>query len=90
MVEGLAREIRHAVYFTGGLVLLAFGVLESSGGLAQVLGCALQTSYCPGPLSNALIVEIAPGVVGAALLVVFGVVLLLRARRTIASEGRNR
>jgi hypothetical protein len=80
---GIGLEIRHAVYLTGGLILLAIGIMELADELGPILSCAWQTSYCPGPISDAFIVETTPALIGGLFLVVVAITLLRSARRTL-------
>lgn len=77
---GIPRAIRFAVYLTGALVTLAFGVLELAGALGQALECLAQTPYCPAGFSQASYLEVVPTLVGAAFLVAVAFVLFLLAR----------
>jgi hypothetical protein len=79
----VAREIRHAVYMTGGLVLLAFGVNDMTTELGPVLSCLWRTNYCPGNFSNSSLVYQEPAFVGGLFLVGVAILLLISARRTL-------
>lgn len=80
--DAVARSIRFAVYLTGGLVTLAFGVIELGGVLGEVLNCLLQTQYgCPQGFTQAIYVEYVPALGGAVFLLVTAAVLLFLAHR---------
>lgn len=77
----IARSIRFAVYLTGGLVTLAFGVSQFAGALGQIVNCALQNISCPGGFSNGFLAE-EWSVLGASVfLVAVAIVLFALARR---------
>ena len=75
-----ARAIRFAVYLTGGLVMLAFGINELGVSLGEVLNCLAKTDFCAGGFSPGVYLDAVPVLAGAALLIVVGVVLLYLAR----------
>lgn len=79
---GIERAIRFAVYLTGGLVTLAFGLLYITSDLGEVLNCVYQTDICSGGFSQGLYLETIPQLVGGAIMLVVAIVLLLLARRT--------
>lgn len=83
LTSGVAREIRHAVYLTGGLVLLALGVMDISSELGVVVGCTSQRNYCPGGSLGAWVAQTGPTLIGAGVLTVIAIVLLLMARNTL-------
>lgn len=76
---GTERAIRFAVYLTGGLVTLAFGVLEVASSLGQLLSCLFQTEFCPGGFTSGLYLGALPSLGGGALLVVVASVLFVLA-----------
>jgi hypothetical protein len=78
-VEGIERGIRHAVYLTGGLVLLAFGILEISSTIGVIASCAPSSSNC---FSSSLNAEYYSELGGAVFLVVVALVLFVLAWRT--------
>lgn len=77
---GTALAIRFAVYLTGGLVTLAFGVLEVASSLGQFLDCVYQNTFCPGGFSSGYDFEIAPVLGAGVFLVIVAAVLLFLAR----------
>lgn len=79
--SGTEQAIRFAVYLTGGLVTLAFGILIVSGDLGQVLNCLYQTNGCPNGFAQSVYLDTVPELVGGAIMVVIAVVLILLARR---------
>ena len=79
--SGTERAIRFAVYLTGGLIVLAFGILYVTSDVGNVLNCVYQTTFCSGGFSQAELFETVPGLVGGAILVVIAVVLFFLARR---------
>ena len=79
---GTALAIRFAVYLTGGLVMLGFGVMEVAESLGFVLECAYQTSSCPSGFVGGIELEFASELGAGAFLVVVAGVLFLLARRS--------
>ncbi|MGA8604805.1 MAG: hypothetical protein WB788_07085 [Thermoplasmata archaeon] len=77
----VGRAIGFAVYLTGGLVTLAFGVLEVTSSLGQVLNCLYQTDFCQGGFSGGILINTLPGLGGGAFLVVVAAVLFILAHR---------
>jgi hypothetical protein len=82
-VEAIERGIRHAVYLTGGLVLLALGTLEIASSLGILLSCVSSSSNCfASSLDAEYYVELGGGVF---LLVVALVLIVLAWRTRVAS-----
>jgi hypothetical protein len=79
--SGTERAIRFAVYLTGGLVTLSFGLLYITSDIGQVLNCLAQTSFCSGGFSQAIYYNTVPALVGGAIMVVIAMVLFMLARR---------
>jgi len=77
----VARAMRFAVYLTGGLVTLAFGVLIVAEYTGEVLNCWAQTEGCSNGFNQAIYYETVPGLVGGAILVVVALVLFVLAHR---------
>lgn len=86
--SGTERAIRFAVYLTGGLVMLAFGVLYVSSSIGQILNCVYQTDFCSGGFSSGVYFNDLPTLGGGSFLVVVAVVLFILARRTREAESR--
>jgi len=76
-----SRAIRFAVYLTGGLVTLAWGIMIITESLGEVLNCLSQDDFCSGGFSQPVYFETVPILVGGAILVVVAFVLLVLARR---------
>jgi hypothetical protein len=79
------RAIRFAVYLTGGLVTLAFGILFVSSDLGEVLNCLYQTDICSGGFAQSIYFDTVPPLVGGSIMVVIAVVLFLLAGRIRSS-----
>ena len=79
---GTERAIRFAVYLTGGLVALAFGINNIADNMGQVLNCLQQTDVCTGGFSQAIYYAVVPGLVGGSVLVAVALVLFVLAHRT--------
>jgi hypothetical protein len=62
--------------------MLAFGVLEVTSALVQVLSCVAQTSSCPGS-SIQFYYDAMPPLGGGAFLIVVATVLFIKAHRTL-------
>jgi hypothetical protein len=79
----IERAIRHAVYLTGGLVLLAFATLNLTSALGEVAECASnQQQNCA---SSGIYYLLVPEIGGGVVLLIIGIVLLIlahAARRT--------
>ncbi len=78
----VARAIRFAVYLTGGLVVLAFGIADVASSLGQILDCVYQTTFCSGGFSSGFELEVVPELGAGAFLVGVAVVLFVLARRS--------
>jgi hypothetical protein len=76
-----ARAIRYAVYVTGGLVVLAFGVLTISSSLGTILNCLVQDDFCSGGFSTGIYYNTLPSLGGGVFFVVVAVVLFWMAHR---------
>lgn len=77
----IERGIRFAVFMTGGLVVLAFGVETFTAYLGNFLNCVLQTNECNGGFSTSLYYELLPPLIGGAFLIAVGAVLIVMATR---------
>jgi hypothetical protein len=76
-----ARSIRFAVYLTGGLVMFAFGLLNVSSTMGQVLSCLFQTESCSNGFTQVVYFDTVPVLVAGSLMVVIALVLFVFAYR---------
>jgi len=75
----IERAIRHAVYLTGGLVLLAVGTLEVSSILGELASCLDSGAACFG---GVIYYTELPELGGGLFLVAVAAILLVLAYRT--------
>ncbi len=75
-----ARSIRFAVYLTGGLVMLAFGISGFSSVVGEVLTCVAQTDLCSGGVTQSMYLQPVPARCGEGAMIAIGAVLLFIAR----------
>ena len=75
------RAVRFAVFLTGGLVTLAFGVQVFASALGQTLKCAYRTPFCQNGFTPAETLTVVPLLAGGAFLIVVAAVLFLLAHR---------
>ncbi len=83
---GIERAIRHAVYLTGGLVLLALGVLEAASALGEVASCLANSTSCFG---GQIYYSTLPALGGGVFLLVVATVLFVLARSSRRSPPRG-
>ena len=79
----IPRSIHFAVYLTGGLVTLAFGLVTMSSVMGTVLNCLNQTQACPGGFGPSAVIyyDTVPGLVAGSIMVFIAVVLFALASR---------
>ena len=84
--SAVAAAITHAVYLTGGLVLLAIGMLEIAGSLGEILACVANNSACFG---DQIYYEAGPTIAGGVVLLVIAVVLFVLASQALRRNQRR-
>jgi len=78
------RAIRHAVYLTGGLILLAFGITELATAVSELAECLGTSTACFGTETYYLV---AGPIVAGTLMIVISVILMVLA--AAARRGRS-
>jgi hypothetical protein len=83
--SAVAAAITHAVYLTGGLVLLAIGVLEVAEAIGALAECLANSSSCFG--EQVWYLE-GPGLGGGLTLIVIAAVLIVLAHNARTNPRR--